>query len=207
MGPPSSQKSEIAKIIAKKYNICYISVTDLLNNEIRAQNENSSNILSSMNTGDLVSDKFVLKLIEDRLYASDCMINGWILTGFPKNAAQLNFLIESSNGLFKPSLIAVIDLDDDLVERRSNLRRIDPATGKIYFTDAPYFERLSSDVVKRLISKNEDKPDIFKKRLDNFKKIPNFPENLDNVILRLNGEAGIDNMIERISDAMENATI
>jgi adenylate kinase family enzyme len=134
------------------------------------------------------------------------MINGWILTGFPKNSSQLNFLLESNNSLFKPSLIVIMDLDDEYVTRRSNYRRIDPTTGKVYYIDAPDFGKNHPEITKRLVFKNEDKPEIFQKRLENFKKIPNFPENLDNIILRLDGEAGLGNMIERISDAMENAT-
>ena len=160
-----------------------------------------------MDSGNLVSDKLVLKLLEDRLYASDSMINGWILTGFPKNSSQLSFLLEANNNIFKPSLIAIMDLDDEYVTKRSSYRRIDPTTGKVYYIDSPNFEEINKEISKKLVFKNEDKEDVFQKRLENFKKSPNFPDNLDNIILRLNGESGIDSMVERISDAMENATL
>ena len=53
LGPPCSRKSEIARLISKKYNICHVSISDLLNKEIRANNDNSSLILNHMNTGEL----------------------------------------------------------------------------------------------------------------------------------------------------------
>jgi len=116
-----------------------------------------------------VNDKYVLKLLEDRLYASDAMINGWILTGFPKNIAQINFL--KSNQNFLPSLVVQMGLDDEYVQKKSASRRIDTSTGnknfyivklgKVYFTDAKDFNK---DLLSKLVVKNEDKPANLKKR-------------------------------------------
>jgi adenylate kinase len=153
----------MAEIIAKKYNIIHVSISDLLNKEIRAQNENSAIILNSMNSGELVPDKFVYKVLEDRLYASDCMINGWILTGFPKTKSQMNYF-EQINPAFKPSLITIIEHDLKVVEERSSMRRIDPLTGKIYYINSKDFERENASVAHRLVVKTEDKPEIFNKR-------------------------------------------
>lgn len=53
LGPPCSRKSEIARMISQKYNICHVSISDLLNKEIRQNNDNSTLILNHMNAGDL----------------------------------------------------------------------------------------------------------------------------------------------------------
>ena len=63
---------------------------DLLKKEIEKKNENSLNILESLDKNDFVDNKYVLKLLEEKLYSSDCMINGWIITGFPKSVLQIN---------------------------------------------------------------------------------------------------------------------
>ena len=154
-----------------------------------------------MYSGELVNDKYVFKLLEDRLYASDCMINGWILTGFPKNSTQMNYL-DMINTAFKPTLIVIIDVDDEYVIRRSSMKRIDPVTGKTHIQN-------SSVENRRLIVKNEDKPEVLDKRLDNWKKFNNsvLSQNLEGRnVLRLNGETNIDTLVENISDAMENAS-
>jgi adenylate kinase len=163
LGPPCSRKYEIAEIIAKKFNIIHISLSELLNKELRRNNENSQIILNCLNTGDLVPDKYVFKLLEDRLYASDCMINGWILTGFPKTASQLHYL-DLVNPTFKPSLIVIIQHEYKTVEDRSSQRRIDPLTGKVYDMSSPNFQKLTPNMKDRLQVKTEDKKEVFKKR-------------------------------------------
>ena len=141
----------------------HISLSDLLNKELRRNNENSQVILNCLNTGELVPDKYVFKLLEDRLYASDCMINGWILTGFPKTASQLHYL-DLVNPNFKPSLIVVIQHEFKTVEERSNQRKIDPLTGKVYDMTSEKYKKLPLSIKDRLIIKTEDKKEVFKKR-------------------------------------------
>jgi adenylate kinase len=116
-----------------------------------------------MNAGELVNDKFVLKLLEDRLYASDCMINGWILTGFPKNNSQIHYL--KSTKAFNPSKVINLFLDDDVTAKRSSMRKLDPVSGRFYFVSKENEGNLPKDVLNRLIVKNEDKSDIYQKRL------------------------------------------
>ena len=150
----------------------------------------------------------VFKILEDRLYSSDCMINGWILTGFPKNSSQMYYLENNINNTFKPSLIVIVDMDEDFSTKRAGTRRIDPTTGKVYYLDSNNESEISSHVKERLIVKNEDKQNVLDKRLDNWKKLSNVlhNKNFGNNVLRLNGESSIDNLIENISDAMENAS-
>ena len=147
-------------------------------------------------------------MLEDRLYSSDCMINGWILTGFPKNSSQMYYLENNINNTFKPSLIVIVDMDEDFSTKRAGTRRIDPTTGKVYYLESNKENEINSHVKERLIVKNEDKKDVLDKRLDNWKKLSNvlLNKNFGNNVLRLNGESNIDNLIENISDAMENAS-
>jgi adenylate kinase len=116
-----------------------------------------------MNTGELVNDRYIFKLLEDRLYASDCMINGWILTGFPKTKSQWNYF-EEVNHSFYPSLVVVINLLNDESKARSKSRRIDPVTGKFYQIDSDQYALESEIVKKRLIVKIEDKTEILNRR-------------------------------------------
>jgi adenylate kinase family enzyme len=150
----------------------------------------------------------VFKMLEDRLYSSDCMINGWILTGFPKNSSQMYYLENNINNTFKPSLIVIVDMDEDFSTKRAGTRRIDPTTGKVYYLESNKENEINSHVKERLIVKNEDKKNVLDKRLDNWKKLSEvlLNKNFGNNVLRLNGESNLDNLIENISDAMENAS-
>ena len=51
---------------------------DLLKKEIQKKNENSKIILNSLEKIELFDDKFVLKLLEYILFASDCLDNNRI---------------------------------------------------------------------------------------------------------------------------------
>jgi adenylate kinase family enzyme len=59
------------------------------------------------------------------------MINGWIITGFPKNSTQVDFLKKNLN--FTPSLVVLIGLDDEYIQKRSSSRRLDTSTGTLSF--------------------------------------------------------------------------
>lgn len=152
----------------------------------------------------------VFKILEDRLFSSDCMINGWILTGFPKNSSQMFYLENNINNTFKPSLIVIVDMDEDYSTKRAGTRRIDPTTGKVYYLDSSNSKEkeIVANIKERLIVKNEDKENVLHKRLDNWKKLSNVLQNKNfgNNVLRLNGESNLANLIESISDAMENAS-
>ena len=76
VAPPSCGKMSIVNRLARQLQIIPINIMDLLKKEIANKNENSKLILEKIENGELVDDKFVLKLLEDRLFCSDCMING-----------------------------------------------------------------------------------------------------------------------------------
>jgi adenylate kinase family enzyme len=136
------------------------------------------------------------------------MINGWILTGFPKNSSQMYYLENNINNTLKPSLIIIVDMDEEFSSKRSGTRRIDPTTGKVYYLEGKTEKELNPHIKERLVIKNEDQKNVLKKRLDNWKKlsIELQSKNIGNHVLRLNGESNFENLIENISDAMENAS-
>ena len=139
------------------------------------------------------------------------MINGWIITGFPKNTSQINYL--KSNQNFNPSLVILLGLDDEYVIKKSATRRLDTSSGKVYYTDSKDF---NTGLLSKLVVKNEDKPENLKKRyikliknirLDTWKRISSEIEVVFSTVLsRLNGDTPLNQLIEKISDSMVNAS-
>ena len=194
--PPCLDKNGIAEKICRQLKIIHVNLMDLLKKEIQKKNENSKNILNSLEKNELVDDKFVLKLLEDRLFASDCMINGWIVTGFPKSDSQITFM-ENLTPEIKPSLIAVIDTDAKIIEEKAKKIKYDPKTGKYYkeVEDNKYESisnpgrEVSRDVIKRLIGRKQDEPEILKKRLEDWKKVSDLLMQKEyKNLLKLNGD-------------------
>ena len=194
--PPATDKNGIAKNICNELKIIHVNVIDLLKKEIAKKNENSKIILSYLEKNDLVDDKFLLKLIEERLFSSDCMINGWILTGFPRSESQINFM-EKMTPEIKPSLIAVVDMEQKNIIDKAKKIKYDPKTGKIYLEkEENKYESItepekevSNDVIKRLIGRKQDEDEILKKRSDIWRNVCGILLQKESKnILKLNGD-------------------
>ena len=63
-GPPGAGKGTQSKFIVKKFNLFQLSTGELLRKEIINKTQLGLNISSTMNSGNLVSDKIVSDLIE-----------------------------------------------------------------------------------------------------------------------------------------------
>jgi adenylate kinase len=199
IAPPSCGKLSIANRLARQLQIIPVNIMDLLNKEISLKNENSKLILESIENGELVNDKFVLKLLEDRLFCSDCMINGWIVTGFPKSKGQINFM-DNMNPSIKPSLVCLVHVDENVIVDKAKKIKYDPKTGKYYREESKKFNALSDDVKDRLIPREQDEEDKLKKRIDIWKSV--YEEMCQKNCMKLNGEEKKKKLCQLIEDAV-----
>lgn len=197
--PPSSGKMSIVNRLAQKLQIIPISILGLLEKEISLKNENSQIILNAINNNEPVPDKFVLKLLEDRLFCSDCMINGWIVTGFPYSQGQINF-IDNMNPALKPSLLVVIDMDEKLIVEKASKIRFDPETGHFYRLGSKKANGLKEEIIQRLIPREQDGEERLKKRIEVWKNISDVL--LQKNCLKLNGEEKKKRLCQLIEDAI-----
>ena len=200
--PPCLNKNKIGKLISNQLKIIHVDIMDLLKKEISSKNENSKNILDSLEKNDLVHNKLILKLLEDKLYSSECMINGWIITGFPKSELQINYM-EKMNSEIKPSLIAVIEADDKNIEENAEKKRYDPKTGKIYIEGSKDYSKLEDEDIKRLSKRKQDEGEILKKRIENYKQILDIIAKKDyKNLIKLDGNESESKIAESIIDAI-----
>ena len=203
--PPCMDKTGIAESICNELKIIHVNIIDLLKKEIQKKNENSEIILSFLEKNELVEDKFVLKLLEDRLYSSDCRVNGWILTGFPRTNLQINY-IEKMSPEIKPSLIAVIDMENKNIEEKAKKIKYDPKTGKYYLQKENKYESINNpekevtnDVIKRLIGRKQDEPEILKKRIDEWRVVCDaLLQNEAKNILKLTGDEKDEKILSQL---------
>ena len=189
----------IVNRLTQKLQIIPISILGLLEKEISLKNENSQIILNALNNNEPVPDKFVLKLLEDRLFCSDCMINGWIVTGFPYSQGQINF-IDNMNPALKPSLLVVIDMDEKLIVEKASKIRFDPETGHFYRLGSKKANGLKEEILQRLIPREQDGEERLKKRIEVWKNISDIL--LQKNCLKLNGEEKKKRLCQLIEDAI-----
>lgn len=90
-GAPGSGKGTQGRLLAKKYNLYYISTGSLLRREIKANTEVGQRVKSIMDTGELVPDEIVIKLIESEIKQHN-NVRGFVFKGFPRTIVQAYIL-------------------------------------------------------------------------------------------------------------------
>jgi adenylate kinase len=123
IGPPGAGKTTQARKISRKYRIPSISMSELLKKDAGWGKAGNKKVLrAQMESGELVDDETANRLIGKRLYLKDAE-NGFILDGYPQNAAQADKLgvVLKERGLPQPMVI-YLDTPDDVVRERMKKR-------------------------------------------------------------------------------------
>ena len=92
-GPPGAGKGTQSKFIVEKYKLYQLSTGDLLRDEIKNKTELGSQISSIINSGELVSDSIVGRLI-DKFVSNEIFRNKIIFDGYPRTINQAENLDE-----------------------------------------------------------------------------------------------------------------
>ena len=90
-GPPGAGKGTQADFIVNKYNLYQLSTGEVLRKEIKNKTELGKEIASIINSGSLVSDDIVKKLVENFI-SNNKYKNRLIFDGYPRNLTQAETL-------------------------------------------------------------------------------------------------------------------
>jgi adenylate kinase len=164
LGSPGAGKGTQAKFITERYHIPQISTGDILRNAVKEGTPLGLAAKKIMDTGNLVSDDIMIKLVEARIQEPDCA-NGFLLDGFPRTIPQAEALREKG---IKLDYIVEFDVEDDEIVRRISGRRTHPASGRSYHHDyhPPRVEGLDDITGEPLILREDDREEVVRKRLD-----------------------------------------
>ena len=91
LGPPGAGKGTQAETLASNWNIPHISTGEILRQAMREFSALGIKAQGYVERGELVPDRLVLDLVEERLSQPDTQ-SGWLLDGFPRLHRQTTTL-------------------------------------------------------------------------------------------------------------------
>ncbi|MEW6585238.1 MAG: adenylate kinase [Nitrospirota bacterium] len=168
LGAPGAGKGTQAKMLIGKYKIPQISTGDILRKAVADGTPLGKEAKAIMEKGELVPDKIVLGLVQERVKQDDCK-SGFILDGFPRNTAQAEALDKLLGNLNMP-LTGALSVDvpkEDLMKRLTG-RRTCKSCQQMYnvYYSPPKKEGVCDKCGGELFQRGDDKEETIKKRLD-----------------------------------------
>jgi adenylate kinase len=197
LGAPGAGKGTQAKKLIERHSMPQISTGDLLRAAVAAGTSLGLEAKDFMDKGELVPDRVVLGMAEERLRQDDCK-KGFILDGFPRNTAQAEALDSMLRKLNMP-LDAAVSVDvpfEDLMKRLTG-RRTCRACGQMYNISLSPSEKegICDKCGGELYQRDDDREETIKKRLEvyNQKTAPLMTYyRLKGILKSVNGSGSID---------------
>lgn len=172
IAPPAAGKGTQSMLICDKYNLSHISTGDLLREEMKSGNEFGNQISEIIQSGKLVSDDIILKLLINKL---NQIQNGYVLDGFPRNinqAIEFDHILEQSNQ--KLDYVIYLNLDKEIAKKRIIGRISCPSCGNVYNSlideNKPKLENKCNNCNVELIKRDDDNEETFDIRYETYLK-------------------------------------
>jgi adenylate kinase len=113
MGVQGSGKGTQAKLLSDAFDIVHIGVGDIFRWNVQQRTKLGAQVKRTISDGELVGDDMVEAVVQARLQQHDWNF-GFIIDGFPRNAVQAGFFLES----YDIDGVIHLDMPDSEVERR-----------------------------------------------------------------------------------------
>jgi len=184
-GYPGSGRGSQGRALAKAYGLEYIATGPMLEQEIAKKTTIGKQISQLYESGKLVPDEIVVKLIEKKLEQSKG-VKGFIFKGFPRTLVQSYIL----DGLLKKhgsSISKVIELEVPTLELISRL----DARSKT--NDCMPYDTSTEKIVKRLQEHESKTVPVINKY------------NYLHGVSKINGMGSFEEVNKRLSEEIENA--
>jgi adenylate kinase len=185
VGYPGSGRGSIGKAIAKKYNLEFVATGAMLDAEIKKGTSTGKEIKALYETGQLVPDEIVIRLIEQKIENTK-NAKGFIFKGYPRTLVQ-SYILDGILKKHESSINKIIEIEVDTLEV---IRRLDKRSK----TDSamPY-----DSSTKRIVQRLED---------HKTKTIPVIEKYKDmHDVAVIDGMASFEKVLESVSTEIESS--
>ncbi|HEY3484724.1 MAG TPA: nucleoside monophosphate kinase [Ilumatobacteraceae bacterium] len=165
MGVQGSGKGTQAKLLADTFDLVHMSVGDIFRWNVQNHTKMGASVRRTVAAGELVGDDLVESVMRRRLDEHDWNF-GFVVDGFPRNARQAEFFLES----YDIDGVINLDLPDSEVERRVLSRRLCSQCGLDYnlIAHRPSVEDTCDVCGGKLVMRSDDNPDALAQRLRDY---------------------------------------
>jgi adenylate kinase len=166
-GPPGAGKGTQADRLQGDFQLPYIATGNMLRENVDEDTDLGKEAKRYMDAGDLVPDEVIVAMVAERLQEDDAQ-DGFILDGFPRTVPQAEALDKQLGEMGRRiTAVLLLDVPDEEVERRLSGRRVCVKKGHNYHVefDPPKREDICDQDGSRLIQRDDDKPEVVRKRL------------------------------------------
>jgi adenylate kinase len=167
MGPQGCGKGTQAHMLAESLDIVHISLGDMLRWHIEHHTKVGTRVRGYVAAGELVPDELVLDLMSRRLALHDWNY-GFTLDGFPRNAAQTQFLLEG----YQLDAAILLDVGEAVLLERLGGRRLCSGCGRDYnlVRHPPVDQDRCDTCGSRLVQRPDDAPEVARRRLRDYRE-------------------------------------
>jgi len=132
LGAPGSGKGTQAQRLVQRFGLPQVSTGDLLRSAVARGTTYGLQARAAMDAGQLVADEIVLGIIRERLAEADAA-RGYVLDGFPRNAAQARALAAMLKAIDRPlDAVVLFNVPYGEIVKRIAGRRSCPKCGAVY---------------------------------------------------------------------------
>jgi adenylate kinase len=162
MGVQGSGKGTQSEMLAADLDLVHISVGDIFRWNVSQHTKMGAQVQRVMATGKLVGDDLVESVVQRRLTEHDWNY-GFIIDGFPRNARQAGFFLES----YDIDGVIYLELPDSEVHRRVLNRRLCAKCGMDYnlIADSPSVPGRCDSCGGELVTREDDTEEALAVRL------------------------------------------
>jgi adenylate kinase len=163
LGPPGAGKGTQAGFIKEAFGIPQISTGDMLRAAVKAGTPLGLAAKKVMDTGSLVSDDVIIRLVKERLQEPDSR-KGYLFDGFPRTIPQADAMKDAHVPI---DHVLEIDVPDDVIIERMSGRRVHVPSGRTYHVkfNPPAVAGKDDVTGEDLVQREDDREETVRKRL------------------------------------------
>ena len=169
LGPPGAGKGTQAQALERRHGLIQLSTGDMLRAAISSGSDLGQEVKSIMDSGALVPDEIMIRMISERIDQPDCT-DGFILDGFPRTTAQAEALDDMlDKKSMKVDHVIEMSVDAEVLTKRIAGRFSCTGCGAGYHDDfqKPVKDGLCDHCGKTEFSRrSDDNAETIRKRLD-----------------------------------------